>query len=70
MTWTRHLEEAPWHPRQYHDVAVFDGRMWVMEGYQSRRQPQRRVALGRRGELVRGAEHAVEAAARGQRLHQ
>ena len=30
--WERHLERAPWLPRQYHDVAVFDGRMWVMEG--------------------------------------
>jgi len=24
---------APWHPRQYHEVAVFDGKLWVMEGY-------------------------------------
>jgi hypothetical protein len=32
VTWTRHVESAPWAPRQYHDVAVFDGRMWVMEG--------------------------------------
>jgi len=31
--WTRHVEHAPWHPRQYHDVAVFDDRLWVMEGY-------------------------------------
>ncbi len=31
--WTRHLEAAPWAPRQYHDVAVFDNRMWVLEGW-------------------------------------
>ena len=31
--WTRHLKTAPWSPRQYHDVAVFDDRLWVMEGY-------------------------------------
>lgn len=31
--WERHLEAAPWHPRQYHDVAVFDERLWVLEGY-------------------------------------
>ncbi|MCC6442221.1 MAG: hypothetical protein IT210_02065 [Armatimonadetes bacterium] len=31
--WQRHLEKAPWHPRQYHDVAVFDGKMWVLEGW-------------------------------------
>ncbi len=32
-TWTQHAKDAPWHPRQYHDVAVFDDRLWVMEGY-------------------------------------
>jgi hypothetical protein len=31
--WKRHLESAPWAPRQYHEVAVFDEQMWVMEGY-------------------------------------
>ena len=31
--WKQHLKEAPWFPRQYHDVAVFDDRMWVLEGY-------------------------------------
>jgi hypothetical protein len=33
VSWTQHTEAAPWTPRQYHDVGVFDGRMWVMEGY-------------------------------------
>ncbi len=33
VKWTCHLASAPWHPRQYHDVAVFDDRMWVLEGY-------------------------------------
>jgi hypothetical protein len=33
VTWTQHVASAPWAPRQYHEVAVFDGRMWVMEGY-------------------------------------
>lgn len=32
VRWERHLEHAPWSPRQYHDVAVFDGKMWVLEG--------------------------------------
>jgi len=31
--WERLVENAPWNPRQYHDVAVFDNRMWVLEGY-------------------------------------
>lgn len=31
--WEQHLAEAPWPPRQYHDVAVFAERMWVLEGY-------------------------------------
>jgi hypothetical protein len=30
--WTRHVEFAPWPARQYHSVAVFDDRMWVMFG--------------------------------------
>jgi len=33
LHWERHLEHAPWPPRQYHDVAVFDDRMWVLEGW-------------------------------------
>ncbi len=33
LHWERHLEHAPWAPRQYHDVAVFDGGMWVLEGW-------------------------------------
>ncbi|HVG95275.1 MAG TPA: galactose oxidase [Chloroflexota bacterium] len=33
VRWTRHLEHAPWAPRQYHDVAVYDDRLWVMEGW-------------------------------------
>jgi len=28
-----HVESSPWTPRQYHDVAVFDNRMWVLEGW-------------------------------------
>jgi hypothetical protein len=31
--WERHVTLAPWEPRQYHEVAVFDDRMWVLEGY-------------------------------------
>ena len=30
--WERHIEQAPWRGRVYHDVAVFDDRLWVMEG--------------------------------------
>lgn len=33
ITWKQHSDAAPWKPRQYHDVAVWDGRLWVMEGY-------------------------------------
>jgi hypothetical protein len=32
VEWTRH-GIAPWEPRQYHEVAVFDDRLWVLEGY-------------------------------------
>jgi hypothetical protein len=33
VRWERHVEHAPWAARQYHDVATFDDRMWVLEGY-------------------------------------
>jgi len=33
VAWKEHTAAAPWFPRQYHDVAVFDDRLWVMEGY-------------------------------------
>ena len=33
VQWERHTEAAPWAARQYHDVAVWDGRLWVLEGY-------------------------------------
>jgi hypothetical protein len=33
VTWTRHTAAAPWKARQYHEVAVFDGRLWVLEGW-------------------------------------
>ncbi len=33
VTWECVLEHALWHPRQYHEVAVFDDRMWVLEGW-------------------------------------
>lgn len=31
--WAQHTPAAPWRARQYHDVAAFDGRLWVLEGY-------------------------------------
>ena len=33
VNWIQHVKHADWEPRQYHDVAVYDDRMWVMEGY-------------------------------------
>lgn len=33
VNWKRHTKAAPWKPRQYHDVAVFDGNMWVTQGF-------------------------------------
>ncbi len=34
--WNCHNRSAPWSPRQYHDTAVFDGRMWVLGGWNRR----------------------------------
>ncbi|NQU11691.1 hypothetical protein HQ590_12930 [bacterium] len=33
IEWIQQSDAAPWHPRQYHDVAVYDNKMWVLEGY-------------------------------------
>ena len=33
VEWTLHTEKAPWEPRQYHEVAAWDDRLWVLEGY-------------------------------------
>ena len=33
VNWKLHVAKAPWEARQYHDVTVFDGRLWVLEGY-------------------------------------
>ncbi len=33
VEWTRHTDSAAWHPRQYHEVAAWDGRLWVLEGW-------------------------------------
>jgi hypothetical protein len=33
VRWTQEVAHASWAPRQYHDAAVYDGRMWVMEGW-------------------------------------
>jgi len=32
VDWTCHTKAAAWRPRQYHEVAVFDDKLWVMEG--------------------------------------
>ena len=34
--WVCQVERAPWKPRQYHEVAVFDEKMWILEGYGGR----------------------------------
>jgi len=36
VQWERHVEHAPWYPRQYHDVAVFDSKLWVLGGWNER----------------------------------
>jgi hypothetical protein len=33
VSWEQNIQFAPWEPRQYHEVAVFDNRMWVLEGW-------------------------------------
>jgi hypothetical protein len=33
ISWEQNVQFAPWEPRQYHEVTVFDNRMWVLEGW-------------------------------------
>ena len=33
MKWKQHTAAAPWAPRQYHEVAAWDDRLWVLEGH-------------------------------------
>lgn len=33
VTWERAVEHAPWAPREFHDVAAWDGRLWVLGGW-------------------------------------
>jgi hypothetical protein len=33
VKWKLHTESAAFNPRQYHDVAVWDDRLWLLEGY-------------------------------------
>lgn len=33
INWNLVTANAPWAPRQYHEVAVFDSAIWVMDGY-------------------------------------
>ena len=39
INWTCVNKSAPWFPRQFHDVAVFDNRLWVMEGWNEKPAP-------------------------------
>ena len=32
VVWEQHTPHAPWRGRVYHDAAVFDNRLWIMEG--------------------------------------
>jgi hypothetical protein len=32
MSWTRAVNHAPWNPRIYHDITVYDGKIWVIGG--------------------------------------
>lgn len=34
--WQCHCQACAWPPRQYHEVAVFDDRLWVLEGWDGR----------------------------------
>ncbi len=37
--WKLHVGSAPWSPRQFHNVAAFDNKLWVLAGSDSSRPP-------------------------------
>ena len=43
VNWKQHAAKTPWTPRQYHEVAVYDNKMWVMEGYNKKSGNRRDV---------------------------
>ena len=49
--WQQHTESAPWDARHYHDVAVFDDKMWVMEGCISRHDERQDLPIGNRRDV-------------------
>lgn len=49
--WQLHTASPPWHPRQYHDVAVWDHRLWVLEGYHQNGGNRNDVWFSEDGEL-------------------
>ncbi|MCX5659743.1 MAG: hypothetical protein NTW19_08490 [Planctomycetota bacterium] len=46
--WTQVAKSSPWRERQMHDVAVFDGRLWVMGGYNATQFPDEKTIGNRR----------------------
>ncbi|MBI3987813.1 MAG: hypothetical protein HY343_12880 [Lentisphaerae bacterium] len=64
-TWERHGKEMPWIPRIYHDVAVFDDKLWLMEGQHVPHNDAARRSLD--GTLHRGNSHDVWCSVDGER---
>jgi hypothetical protein len=48
--WQCHTEKAPWRTRRYHDVAVFDNKLWMLEGYHVEDRNQKDVWYSEDGE--------------------
>ena len=63
-TWERHGKEMPWIPRVYHDVAVFDDKLWLMEGQRVPHNDAARRALD--GSIHRGNSNDVWCSADGE----
>lgn len=37
--WNRHIKHCPWQARSYHEIAVYSGKLWIMEGGDGIRKP-------------------------------
>jgi hypothetical protein len=51
VNWQQHMESAPWDPRQFHGVTVFDNKIWVMGGCNSKLGERQDLPIGDRRDV-------------------
>jgi len=70
VNWECHAELCPWAARQYHEIAAFDGKLWVMEGYDGVHSEETNEALLARQRDRNGNRNDVWYSADGSEWHE